>query len=495
MALVGGAGPVRAAAVGDERASTPITHLVVIFQENVAFDHYFATYPHAANPVGEPPFQPAPGTPSINGLAAGLLDRNPNAANPFRLGRSQAFLCTNRHAYKLQQQALHGGLLDRFVESLGPTGPGCDPKQVMGYFDGNTVTALWHYAQRFSLSDNFFASTIGPSTPGAINLVSGQTHGASPAAIPEEVANGTLIADPDPAYDDCSLAPDDEGSGGVVGLSGKNVGDLLNAQGATWGWFQGGFRPTATDNGKAVCGSRHDNIAGVSIPDYIPHHEPFQYYASTANPHHLPPSSVAMVGRTDDANHQYDLRDFWDAVAAGDPPAVSFLKAPHYQDGHDGKSDPLDEQVFLVETINRLQRLDAWPSTAIVVAYDDPGGWYDHVMPPITSQSDDPTYDALLGPGLCGQARPGAYLDRCGHGLRLPLLVISPFVRPNSVDHHLLEQASILRFVEDNWHLDRIGDQSFDATAGSLDSLFDFEHHARRAPRLFLDPSTGEVID
>jgi phospholipase C len=429
----------------------------------------------------------------VNGLDGALLTENPNAVNPFRLDRSQAFLCTNRHNYRLQQQAMHGGLMDAFVQNLSPEAAGCDPNQVMGYFDGNTVTALWNYAQHFVLGDNFFASTIGPSTPGVINLVSGQTHGASPPAIPNEFDNGTLISDPDPADDDCSLAPNDEGSGGVVTLGGKNVGDLMNAKGVTWGWFEGGFRPTSVVNGKAVCGSAHQNIKGLTIPDYIPHHEPFQYYASTANPHHLPPSSVSAIGHTDQANHQYDLADFWRVAKTGTLPTVSFLKAPHYQDGHDGKSDPLDEQVFLVETLNRLQRLKSWPDTAVVIAYDDPGGWYDHVMPSITSQSSDPVYDALLGPGLCGRVKPGAYLDRCGPGLRLPLLVISRYVQPNSVEHGLLEQASILRFIEDNWQLGRIGDQSFDATAPSLAKAFDFGHHGQPS-LLLLDPSTGQPI-
>jgi phospholipase C len=487
----GRAGPSRSDLATGTR--TPIKHLVVIFQENVSFDHYFATYPKAANPPGEPRFVASPSTPPVNGLTRGLVTDNPNAVAPFRLDRSQAFLCTNEHAYRLQQEAMHGGLMDRFVEALGPTTAGCDPGQVMGYFDGNTVTALWNYAQRFSLGDNFFANTIGPSTPGVINLVSGQTHGATPAERVDEIAEGTLIGDPDPRYDDCSLAPGDEGSGGVARLSGTNVGDLLSAHGLTWGWFQGGFRPTARVGGKVVCGAAHQNIHGDTIPDYIPHHEPFQYYAATANPHHLPPSSTAMIGRTDRANHQYGLRDFWRAARHGRLPAVSFLKAPHYQDGHDGKSDPLDEQVFLVHTINALQSLDAWKSMAIVIAYDDPGGFYDHVFPPITNQSNDPRYDALLGPGLCGRPSPHAYLDRCGHGLRLPLLVISPFVRPDSVDHKLLEQASILRFIEDNWRLGRIGDQSFDATADSLSSMFDFAGRPHEKP-LFLDPRTGEKV-
>jgi phospholipase C len=156
----------------------------------------------------------------------------------------------------------------------------------MGYYDGNTVTALWEYAQNFAMSDNSFGTTFGPSTPGALNLISGQTNGATPANVPDSVASGTVIGDPDPTFDDCS------GSEKVAMTTGLNVGDLLNTAGVTWGFFQGGFTPTSTtSSGKAVCGSSHTNIGGAKVTDYSPHHEPFQYYQSTANPHHLPPTS------------------------------------------------------------------------------------------------------------------------------------------------------------------------------------------------------------
>jgi phospholipase C len=125
-----------------------------------------------------------------------------------------------------------------------------------------------------------------------------------------------------------------------------------------------------------------------------------------------------------------------------------------------------------------------------VIAYDDSDGWYDHQMGPIISHSTDAN-DALTGPGLCGTAKPGTYLDRCGYGPRLPLLVISRYARVNFVDHSVTDQSSILRFVEDNWGLGRIGDQSFDAVAGPLDNLFDFSSHGH-ANKLFLDPITGE---
>jgi phospholipase C len=480
-----------AAVASISKTNTSIKHLVVIFQENVSFDHYFATYPNATNPSGEPKFTSSPATPSVNGLSSHLLVNNPNgnySVNPFRLDRSQAITCDMDHEYPAEQQAYHGGLLDKFIEFASSTDSNCTDaahkKQVMGYFDGNTVTALWNYAQHFAMSDNSFATTFGPSTPGALNLISGQTHGATPANIADTVANGTVIADPDPRFDDCS-------SGTKIAMSGRNIGTILNSKNITWGWFQGGFKPTSkTADGRAVCGSVHKNINGTEEKDYVPHHEPFMYYSMTANPHHLPPTKVAMIGNTDQAHHQYDLSDFWNAAENGNLPAVSFLKAPKYQNGHAGYSDPIDEQHFLVSTINRIEQLPEWSDIAIIISYDDSDGWYDHVMPPIISQSNDPKYDKLLGSDLCGHVSRDAYQDRCGYGPRLPLLVISPYSKTTFVDHSITDQTSIIRFIEDNWGLGRLGNLSFDAKAGKIDNMMDFSDGAH-ASKLFLDPNTG----
>jgi phospholipase C len=384
----------------------------------------------------------------------------------------------------------------------------------MGYFDGNTVTALWNYAQNFAMSDNFFGSTFGSSTPGAINLVSGQTHGATPPYLNIThgsttswfVYNGTLISDANPAYDKC-FNPNTK-SFPKASFQGTNIGDLLNRKNITWGWFAGGFKPTSrTADGDPICGSAHKNHNGSLVVDYLPHHEPFQYYKTTANPNHLPPKSVVSIGHTDQANHQYDLSDFWDAAESGNSndnlPSVSFLKAPAFQDGHAGYSDPLGEQNFIVETINRIQKLRDWNSTAIIIAYDDSDGWYDHVMPPIVSQSNDPKNDALLGKtGLCGHAPAGAYQDRCGYGPRLPMLVISPHAKVNYVDHSIIDQSSIIRFIEDNWGLGRIGNQSFEAKAGSIIKMFDVltatstidNRHDTNAAKLFLYPENGTIV-
>ena len=215
--------------------------------------------------------------------------------------------------------------------------------------------------------------------------------------------------------------------------------------------------------------------------DYIPHHEPFQYFTNTRNPNHTRPTNVNSIGFTDGANHQYDIHDFFDAVNAGNMPQVAFLKAAGFQDGHAQYSDPLDEQTFLVETINFLMRRPEWRSTAIFILYDDSDGWYDHQMSPIVHQSQT-SADTLTGTSMCGSKLPSdGQQGRCGYGPRQPFLLISPFAKENFVDHTLTDQSSIIRFVEDNFGLGQLGGGSADAYAGSVLSMFDFRKHPNRA--------------
>jgi phospholipase C len=257
----------------------------------------------------------------------------------------------------------------------------------------------------------------------------------------------------------------------------------------------GRFRPTGISGiGFADCGSSHENIDGVPETDYVPHHDPFQYYESTANPDHLPPTSETAIGQTDQANHQYDLSDFYETLTDGNLPSVSFLKPAAYQNGHAASSDPLDEQHFLVNTINQIEQSKFWPSTAIVISYDDSDGWYDHQASPIVNGSDDAALDTAMCTSV--QVKLGSRDDRCGYGPRLPLVMISPYTRGNYVSHNRTDQSSIIRFVEDNWlDSERIGDGSFDVIAGRLDApggLLDFRMNPRLTP-VILNPASGEV--
>jgi phospholipase C len=604
---------------GGSRTATPIKHVVVIFQENVSFDHYFGTYPNAANTDGQT-FHAAPGTPAVDGLtpatsrslppnlrhSTNLLTSNPNQDPPQRLDSSPTGLtgnaggqltCDQDHDYSDEQQAFDNGNMDHFVQSVGtasgtsPFGTPCQAATVMDYYDGNAVTAMWSYAQHFSLSDNSFGTTFGPSSPGAINLASGDTgnvdmtHTANNPSVssstspdgdvtPDGKGGFSLTSDAQPYWDDCSTRD-------AVALSGTNIGDELNKAGLSWGWFQGGFDPTTTfatasaatnhtgqststfipdefsgsftgknvpahASNEALCDAVHP--VGVALggigqwgykDDYIPHHEPFEYYASTANPHHLTipvdgagqdtlagleeigtdtQSYVNGVPQFNRPNHQYDTSDFDQLVAAiGDGelspsalPAVSFLKAPGYEDGHAAYSDPADEQAFVAREIDSLMRTPDWHNTVVIVNWDDSDGWYDHVYSGVTNPSQSPadnltktTFSGATS-GECGpspqtKAPLAGEQGRCGFGPRIPLLVISPYARVNHVDNNLTDQASIINFVEYNWHLPGIpgaADQvlsKLDRSQGlpfDLAGMFNFEHP--QADRLILSPVTGE---
>ncbi|MGH2977338.1 MAG: phospholipase C [Gaiellaceae bacterium] len=599
-------------ATGPSTTATPIKHVVVIFQENVSFDHYFARYPYATNTDGSS-FTPAQGTPAANGLNFSLLAANPNAANPKRLDSSPTGLagdaggqltCDQDHNYSDEQQAFDGGKMDQFVQSLGSTfgnAPGtttpCSSLKnvVMDYYDGNSVTGLWNYAQHYAMSDNSFGSTFGPSSPGAINLVSGDTgnvdtaHEANAPSIststspngditPDRHGGFSLTSDAQPYWDDCSTRD-------AVAMNGKNIGDLLNAQHISWGWFEGDFAPTTPfataaaavgnsgqstatfipdefkssftgkvnppgSSNQGLCNADHAigvafgaNLANLPTSDpygakddYIPHHSAFEYYVSTANPHHLAPTSLSAIGtdtqsyvkgkpQFDTANHNYDTSDFDALVAAikagtlpaSALPAVSFIKAPGYQDGHAQYSDPADEQAFLVHTINELEQSPDWSSTAVIVNYDDSDGWYDHVYSGVTNPSQSvadnltSTTFNVATQGTSGQCLPpqkpgpqpvalAGEQGRCGFGPRLPMLVISPWAKTNSVDHNLSDQAPIINFVEYNWHLSGISG-SFDHVLSQLDQkegvqfdlggMFNFAAPPKTTP-LILNPTTGK---
>jgi phospholipase C len=600
---------------------TPIRHVVEIFQENVSFDHYFGTYPDAANSDGQT-FHALPHTPAVDGLTpatspslpprlrhgASLLNSNPNSALPKRLDSDAVGLagdpggqltCDQDHNYSDEQKAFDGGLMDKFVESVGtgggktPFGAPCDKETVMDYYDGNTVTGLWNYAQHYAMSDNSYSPTFGPSSPGAINLASGDTgnvdmtHTANNPSIATSTApnadltaNGeggyVLTSDAQPYWDDCSTRD-------AVALLGRNIGDELNEAGLSWGWFEGGFRPTisyesaleatghdgqststfvpdefkAAEFQKSVPHASNQGLCNAVSPvgkalggtgqygykdDYIPHHEPFQYYASTANPHHLTlPTNgegrdtlagLATIGtdtqsyvngepQFDTPNHNYDMGDFNQLIAAISArqlpssalPAVSFLKAPGYEDGHAAYSDPADEQEFIAHTIDEIMKTPDWAHTAIVINYDDSDGWYDHANPgvinPSLSPADNLTNTVLSGAtsGQCGPdpqtATPlGGEQGRCGFGPRLPMIVVSPYAKRNYVDHDLSDQASTINFVEYNWGLPGIAgsfDQALAKTDEAEHAPFDlagmFAFGARRPESsLFLNPATGRPV-
>lgn len=567
-AATGGSAETSTLSADAAATTTPIKHLVVLFGENESYDHYFGTYPKAANTDGVP-FTALANTPANTNLLsnhAAALKNNPNSISPFRFTYSQALTSSQGHGYSDEQKAVQGSSttaapgMDKFPESTShntcsaPTY--CTSGTSMGYYDGNTATAMWNYAQNYAMSDNSWDDVFGPSTNGALNVISGQTYGAvsfaatsrgenptpatnadptqpvtnngsisdnqlksvvlptyngATAAAAQQVSVGTDIGDPDPAYDDCAT-----NSGNVAGMLGQNIGDVLNAKNVSWGWFQGGFTPTTawdphTSGSHAACASTHNNIGALPETDYSPHHNPFEYYASTANPHHLAGTPGVAIGAADPqhqngdgsytgANHEYDLSVFENAIANDTIPAVSYLKAAAYQDGHPGNSDPIDEQHFYTRIINALEKSPEWKNTAVVIAYDDSDGWYDHVAPKITNGSNNGVNGSADDQNICttpagvAATAPKTNTDgtiengRCGPSQRLPLLVISPYSKRNYIDHSQTGQASVVKFIEQNWGLSSVDDAavsgSWDKRDGAINSMFNFSAKPNLTPVL-----------
>ena len=416
---------------------------------------------------------------------------------------------------------MHLGLMDLFplYTGCGGTGSGAPPPAgspnifstsglVMGYYDGNTVTALWNYAQRFAMSDNSYNTTFGPSTPGALNLISGQTNGviATLNGTGDETDGGngslTMISDADPIGDVCSTATGAQGT-----MGGSNIGDLLTAANITWGFFSGGFDLTDHQRRRLDRLHAHDDVRGhqrrrSSTTSRITSRSSTtrrRRIRRTRGPH-----PIAAIGSNDDgANHQYDIHDFFDALRNDNLPAVSFLKAPGYQDGHAGYSDPLDEQAFIVKVVNIVQFSPFWKDTAIVIAYDDSDGWYDHQMPPIVNQS--------ASPGRCADRRgrlrrrhQRAARHRCGERARAGTLRLRS--APAAARDLAVGQAELRRPHPDRSDLDpalrrRQLARAARASAavrstrspGSIEGMFDFSD-SPVLDKLRLDAASGQPV-
>lgn len=368
---------------------------------------------------------------------------------------------------------------------------------VMGYWDGNAVQALWRYAQTGTLSDAFHQLTYGPSTLGHLYLTFGTTGPLStPRSTDGELARALaeglvtrntagqyfMAENLLPALDDCA----EPGLGDKPGQSpatlrvivdAANVGDLLNAGRVSWGWFNAGFRGGA---GLPNCDGFGLSQFGVSASEYSAGTEPFQYSKTTANPHHHPPVP-GEVGHAGPANHQYDLREFVEALQDDMLPAVSFLKPKGHQSGHGDFSGAADEQLWLVNVMNLIQtsRVYQRGDTAVVITQDDSDGTYDPVMLPPEQSYNGAT---MIGPGP-----------------RLSFVLVAPYAKRNFVDSTHTDQASLVKFIKYNWGLGDtpMNPYSTEDRSGSLLSMFDFDQPADTRPILLYcdgsiyDGSTG----
>lgn len=474
----GSIGVVYANERGDEGTRSPIKHTIILYQENISFDHYFGTYGHGSN-----------------GIPAGATLTHTNGAQrwgpyaPTRLsGTTQSRTCDVDHNYSNMIRMANHGAMDMFLQAFSPPSQGNDktvtnPSSSSGVtcptFEsaaaapGRSLTALanayytgtaadpnaplqnyWRLASQYTLADNFFQGVYGPSTPGAEWVVA---------------ATNNTSGDPNPIGDVCNDYPASIGPQNI-----PNLGQEATAKDVSWAWFQGGF---------GTC-------TPTAVNGYSAHHNPFQYFTSTADLKHQYAFDPNMS--SEHANqHQRDLSVFY-AALAGTPlpgglvvptlPAISWVKAPQLEDGHPGYSGPALEDAFVGDLVAKLQASRYWKDSALVIAFDETGGWWDHVSPP---DLGGPFAHWVNGvPNLTGCQYPGVAGAACGEaglGPRMPALVISKFARRGFIDHTRLDTGSLVKWVEWNHHLPKLGVWgNRDVRAGSLLSAFRFGEQDNR---------------
>jgi phospholipase C len=383
----------------DASTNTPIKHTIVIYQENRSFDNYFGTYPTA------PGFHALPGTPTVNNIPPGSmnLDANGNPHSPQNLDNTLKTKDVD-HGYNDMIKGYDNGKMDMVyqVNEAKAAGTG---DIAMGYYDYKAIPALWQYAQHFTLADNFFSAVWGPSTPNALYLIAAQSG----------TKDKPITGDPAPKD---GFGPDQAWGPLTYNLTYKNIGDELSAKGISWAWYQSGY--AAKDS------------------TYSSHHNPFQYFQNY-----------------EDGKYNNNLKDYNNLatdIANGKLPAVSFVKAGYDSDEHPSNSDPSGES-FTVKTINAIMKSPYWKDTAIIVTYDESGGYWDHVAPPQVTPGPD---------GLQGD------------GTRMPALVVSPYAKQNYVSHVQYDTTSILKFIETNYGVSALNNR--DANANNLLDAFDFNH-------------------
>jgi phospholipase C len=423
-----------------------IRHVFVVYQENRTFDNYFGTYPGADNlatesarrhgfrqydPIGKQWIEP-------------FLIRAADTADP---GHSRPTLLAR----------VHGGRMDAFVkaEEFERLAAGQSPDAAragglltMAYVDCNTVPFLWYYAHRFTLYDHIFQGMYGPSTPGNIDLIAAQTGQTQLARHPDEREAPSGLGEPvfgdlEPAFGPyhagapASHQLDQKYATVLLTLEGRNADDLqfdtddinedigelarLRHAAVPWGWYQEGF-------GDGV---------GNDHPAYIPHHNAPQYFG------YIRWNAPLWSG-------VHDLSAFFDVLRAGGLPerSVSFIKGglrnpfgwlpadanpairKHFvgDDDHAGYSDSQLSESLVATVVNAVARSPYWSSSAIIVIWDDAGGWYDHVPPPSFER--------------CPDGHP------CGDGPRIPFLLISPYVRAGQVIAQPGDHASFAKFLD-----------------------------------------------
>jgi phospholipase C len=375
----------------------PLQHLVFIMQENRSFDSYFGTFPGAEGFVMK------------NGQPATCLD------NPI-LGRCQhpyhdpSLVNTGGpHDSWNARRSIDGGRMDGFIQTilndhanacrLEGRPPDCrnaDVPDVLGYHDDREIPNYWAYARRYMLQDHLFESVTSWSLPAHLYLVSGwSAHCDDPLDPMSCRTNIGVNLDRDP--EDVLPPP-----GKTPGYGWTDITYLLYRNHVSWRYYvDGGYQPDC-DDGAATC---------AEVPQ-----------SNTVGEAWNPLVDFVTVQQDGQLGNIQKASRFFTAARAGRLPAVAWIVPNGRDSEHPGQSIA-DGQAWVTSLVNAVMEGPDWRNTAIFVSWDDWGGFYDHVAPPV--------------------------VDGVGYGIRVPGLVISPWVKPGTIDHQVLSFDAYLKLIED----------------------------------------------
>ncbi|NDP42575.1 MAG: acid phosphatase [Aromatoleum sp.] len=476
---VGCTTPSRSPTAGLDR----IEHIVVIYAENRSFDHLYGLFPGAngvANATPEQytqidhdgrPFAELPPAWKGKDPDPAFPHRLPN--RPFRLDAAPLNLPLSQqvrspvHRYYQNREQINGGRNDRFAAISDAGG------YVMGHYDGSSLP-LWQWAREYTLADNFFMGAFGGShlnhqwlicacTPRDDNapatmraqldergLLKRRPNSPASARDGDQLTfdgdvtpDGYSVNTTQPPYQPSGVPPAAGGDSRLTDPSKhtlppqtqKTIGDTLSAKRVSWAWYAGGWNEAVKDGTQPPSAKRavvynrdKDSII------FQPHHQPFNYYARFA------------PGTPDRERHLKDYTDLVAAIDKADLPQVAFYKPQGSLNQHPGYTDVLSGDTHIAALIARIKASALWPTTAIIVTYDENGGFWDHAAPPAG--------------------------DRWGPGSRVPTIVVSPLAKKGYVDHTPYDTTSILKFITRRFGLEPL--PGVRPAAGDLTGAFEF---------------------
>ncbi len=495
IALLGAAAPMATSA----RELSRIGHIIVIYQENWSFDSLYGLFPGAdglANGFGQLAQVDVKAAPSYSAL----IYQTPSPLTGFPLvvdpqfpstvgGKLGAQLNHNLplplipydfsdfippdsltgdivHRFYHEQLQIDNGALEPRIGDLDKFATWSDnPGLVLSYLD-STQLPEGQLAQQFTLCDRFFHSAYGGSFLNHQWLISAQTPPWT-AAVPtgwqsSYDPNLKVLKDNQLTFDgkwavnptQPLMAPfspgtptakrllinnTDPGSPGYV----QNIGNRLDDAGINWRWYSGGWNDALANN----------QTANGELFQF--HHQPFAYYTkyapfktapavdySAASPPQLNPATTGPNA------HLQDETAFFADVASGNLPPVSFIKPIGAENEHPGYAHEIAGQQHVADLVAAVRNSPIWKDAVIIVTYDENGGRWDHVPPPV---------------------RP----DGWGVGVRVPAIIISSFARRGAIDSHEYETVSILKLIERRFHLAPLSTRDADPKLGDLSAALE----------------------